>query len=303
MLIRCITGGSFLTNSYIIADEETKEGILIDPGSQVDEVLEEIERLGLNVKRIVNTHCHIDHVAGAEEAKQALGADFYLHPKEEPVLRDIPNAVRRFPEFGNAKVPKIDRYIEEGDEIEIGKYTAKVIHTPGHTWGSICLIIDDQVFDGDVLFAGSVGRVDLTGGTSMRELIHSIKTKLMTLPPSYKVHPGHGPSTTIEIEKRSIHPYSGIYSFNMKQSFVVNILILTIGLTVVYLFAKEASHVYALYQENEKTKSRIEQIEKTNEELKKKIELLKNDNLYIEKMAREELGMIKQGEKIYRFEE
>jgi Septum formation initiator len=93
------------------------------------------------------------------------------------------------------------------------------------------------------------------------------------------------------------------YSFNMKQSFVVNILILTIGLTVVYLFAKEASHVYALYQENEKTKSRIEQIEKTNEELKKKIELLKNDNLYIEKMAREELGMIKQGEKIYRFEE
>lgn len=203
MLIRCIPGGSFLTNSYIIADEEAKEGILVDPGSQVDEVLEEIENLELDVKRIVNTHCHIDHVAGVEEAKQALGAEFYLHPKEEPVLRDIPNAMRRFPEFGGVKVPKIDKYIEEGDEIPIGKYVAKVIHTPGHTWGSICLIIDDNVFDGDVLFAGSVGRVDLAGGTSMRELIHSIKTKLMTLPPSYKVYPGHGPSTTIGIEKRS----------------------------------------------------------------------------------------------------
>ncbi|HLE19447.1 MAG TPA: MBL fold metallo-hydrolase, partial [Syntrophales bacterium] len=79
----------------------------------------------------------------------------------------------------------------------------KVLHTPGHTWGSICLVIDDQVFSGDTLFAGSVGRVDLTGGTSMRELVRSIKTKLMVLPDSYKVHPGHGPSTTIGIERRS----------------------------------------------------------------------------------------------------
>ena len=87
MLIKCIPGGSFLTNCYIIADEETKEGILIDPGSQVEEVLEEVERLGLNVKKIVNTHAHIDHVAGVEDAKKTLKAEFYLHPKEEPVLR------------------------------------------------------------------------------------------------------------------------------------------------------------------------------------------------------------------------
>ena len=203
MLIRCIPGGSFLTNCYIIGDEETKEGILIDPGSQVKDVVEEVERLGLNVKKIVNTHAHIDHAAGVDYAKQALGAEFYLHPKEEPVLEALPESARRFPEFGRVKVPKIDKYIQEGDLIEIGKHKATVIHTPGHTYGGICLLIDDHVFTGDTLFAGSVGRVDLTGGTSMRELVRSIKTKLMTLPPSYNVYPGHGPFTTIETEKET----------------------------------------------------------------------------------------------------
>ena len=203
MIIKCIPGGSFLTNCYIIADEETKEGILVDPGSQVEDVIEEIKKSGLKIDRIVNTHAHIDHSAGVEEAKVALDADFYLHPKEEPVLQDMPNAMRRFPEFSGVEVPKIDKYIEEGDVVDIGKYKAKVVHTPGHTWGSICLIIDNHVFSGDTLFAGSVGRVDLTGGTSMQELIRSIKTKLMVLPGAYRVYPGHGPFTTIDIEKRS----------------------------------------------------------------------------------------------------
>ncbi|GBD38219.1 Hydroxyacylglutathione hydrolase GloC [bacterium HR37] len=203
MIVRCIPGGSFLTNSYIVADEETKEGILIDPGSQVDEVLEEIERLGLNITKIVNTHAHIDHAAGVEKAKRELGAKFYLHPKEEPVLLALPESALRFPEFGHVDVPEIDVYVEEGDSIEFGNYTAKVIHTPGHTYGSICLLVDESVFSGDTLFAGSVGRVDLTGGTSMRELIRSIKTKLMVLPSHYKVYPGHGPFTTIGTERRS----------------------------------------------------------------------------------------------------
>jgi len=203
MLIRCIPGGSFLTNCYIVGDEETKEGILIDPGSQVEDVVEEVERLGLSVKKIVNTHAHIDHAAGVGYAKRALGAEFYLHPEEESVLDALPESARRFPEFGEVEVPKIDKYIQEGDLIEIGKYRARVIHTPGHTYGGICLLIDDHVFTGDTLFAGSVGRVDLMGGTSMRELVRSIKTKLMTLPPSYNVYPGHGPFTTIETEKET----------------------------------------------------------------------------------------------------
>lgn len=203
MLIKTIVGGSFLTNCYVVADEDTKEGILIDPGSQVEEMLELIAALGLDVKRIINTHAHIDHVCGVQLAKQALGAEFYMHALEMPVLEDMPMARRRFPEFSWAEVPEVEHFLEEGDEVKVGKHTASVIHTPGHTWGSICLIFEGHVFDGDTLFAGSIGRVDLTGGSSFEELISSIKNKITTLPADYKIYSGHGPVTTIDIEKRS----------------------------------------------------------------------------------------------------
>jgi len=208
MIIQCITGGSFLTNCYIIADEESKEGIIIDPGAQLSEVLEEIKKLDLKIDKIVNTHAHIDHASGVQEAKDALGAKFYLHPKEKPVLDILPESALRFPEFSGVQVPEIDEFVEEGDIVEIGKYKAHVLLVPGHTWGSICLVIGEHIFSGDTLFAGSVGRVDLTGGTSMEELVGSINRKLMVYPPESKVYPGHGPVTTIEIEKRS-NPFLG----------------------------------------------------------------------------------------------
>lgn len=203
MIIKCIPGGMFLTNCYIIGDEDTGEGILVDPGEQIDEILTEVRNSGLKITKIVNTHTHIDHVAGAQDAMDALGVGFYIHPEEEPVLNALPESAQRFPQFGDVKVPRIEGYYEEGDEVEIGSLKAKVLHTPGHTWGSICFVIEDQIIAGDTLFAGSVGRVDLTGGTSMRELVGSIKTKLMAHPDSYAVHPGHGPSTTIGVERRS----------------------------------------------------------------------------------------------------
>ena len=202
MIIKCIPGGMFLSNCYILGDEDANEAILIDPGEQVDEALKYIEESGINITKIVNTHTHLDHVVGVQLAKEVLGVGFYLHPEEEPVLKALPESAQRF-QFGEVQVPQIDGYYEEGDEIEIGSLKAKVLHTPGHTWGSICFVIEDQVISGDTLFAGSVGRVDLTGGTSMRELVGSIKAKLMALPDSYVVHPGHGPSTTIGIERRS----------------------------------------------------------------------------------------------------
>lgn len=208
MIIQCITGGSFLTNCYIIADEESKEGIIIDPGAQLSEVLEEIKNLDLKIDKIVNTHAHIDHASGVQEAKDALGAKFYLHPKEKPVLDILPESALRFPEFSGVEVPEIDEFVEQGDIVEIGKYKAEVLLVPGHTWGSICLVIGEHIFSGDTLFAGSVGRVDLTGGTSMEELVGSINRKLMVYPPESKVYPGHGPVTTIEIEKRS-NPFLG----------------------------------------------------------------------------------------------
>ena len=208
MILKCIPGGSFLTNTYIIADEDTKTGILIDPGSQVAEVLDEIDDLGLQIDKIVNTHTHIDHAAGVQEAKDALSAKFCIHPREVPVLEALPESAMRFPEFGDVEVPEVEEYLEEDDVVEIGKYEAKVLHVPGHTWGSICLVIDKIVISGDTLFAGSVGRVDLTGGTSMEELVGSINKKLLTLPPSYTVYPGHGPATKIGIEKQT-NPFLG----------------------------------------------------------------------------------------------
>lgn len=213
MIIEILVGGSFFTNCYIVGDEDTKEAILIDPGSQVEEALELIENLGLKVDKIINTHAHIDHICGVELAKKALGAKFYLHEKEMPVLEDMPMAKRRFPEFSWAEVPEVDHFLEEGDEVTVGSHTAKIVHTPGHTWGSICLIFEGHVFDGDALFAGSVGRVDLTGGSSMEELVNSIKTKLLTLPPDTRVYSGHGPVTTIEIEARSNPFLTGGVSF------------------------------------------------------------------------------------------
>jgi glyoxylase-like metal-dependent hydrolase (beta-lactamase superfamily II) len=213
MILRCIPGGIFLTNCYILGDEKTNEGILIDPGEQIDDIMREVKKSGLKITKIVNTHTHIDHVAGVEAAKKALGVGFYIHPEEVPVLELLPESAQRFPQFGDVEVPEVEGFVEEGDEVEIGGLRAKVLHTPGHTWGSICLVIGDVVISGDTLFAGSVGRVDLTGGTSMAELVGSIKSKLMPLPDSYKVYPGHGPATTIGIEKKSNPFITGGFSF------------------------------------------------------------------------------------------
>lgn len=205
MFIKCVAGGLFLTNCYIIGDEETKEAVLIDPGEQVDDILREVKNSGMNIKSIVNTHTHIDHVAGVAEVKKQLNVPFYIHRKEQPVLDLLPESAKRFPQFGDVEVPEVDDYLEEGDSVEIGKLKAEILLVPGHTWGSICLLFRENecVISGDTLFAGSVGRVDLTGGSSMEELIGQIKEKLINLPGSYNVLPGHGPTTTIETEKRT----------------------------------------------------------------------------------------------------
>lgn len=203
MYLKCIAGGLFLTNCYIIGDDETGKGILVDPGEQIDDILFQVEKSKLDIEKIVNTHTHIDHVAGVERAKRELGIPFFIHRKEQPVLDLLPESAKRFPQFGGVEVPEVEGYVEEGEIIKIGNLEAEVILLPGHTWGSICFIISDIIISGDTLFAGSVGRVDLTGGTSMEELVGGIKNKLLVYPDSYRVFPGHGPDTTIGIEKRT----------------------------------------------------------------------------------------------------
>jgi len=203
MIIKCIPGGMFLENCYIVGDEETNEGILVDPGEQIEEILSEVDKSGLKFTKIVNTHNHLDHVAGVEIAKQKLGIPYFIHKKDQPVLDLLPEACQRWPQFSYVVKPEVEGYVEEGDKIDIGSLTADILLVPGHSWGHICLVIEDIIIAGDTLFAGSVGRVDLTGGTSMEELLGSIQAKLFTLPDNYNVFPGHGPSTTIGIEKQS----------------------------------------------------------------------------------------------------
>lgn len=213
MIINCIPGGAFMENCYIVGDEETREGILIDPGEQIDEILTEVENSGLKITKIVNTHNHLDHVAGVETAKQKLGIPFYIHKKDQPVLDLLPEACKRWPQYSYVVKPEVDGYIEEGDKVQIGNLVADILLVPGHSWGHICLVIEDNIIAGDTLFAGSVGRVDLTGGTSMEELTGSIEAKLFTLPDNYNVFPGHGPPTTIGIEKQS-NPFFRRSSYN-----------------------------------------------------------------------------------------
>ncbi len=140
MIIKCIPGGIFLTNCYIIGDEATSEAILVDPGEQIDDILAGVEESGLEIKKIVNTHTHIDHVAGAVEAKKALGVGFYIHPEEEPVLQALPESAMRFPQFGEVSVPEIEGYIEEGDEIERSATSGHRCFTPRGTPGGVFVL-------------------------------------------------------------------------------------------------------------------------------------------------------------------
>ncbi len=203
MILKCIPGGVFVENCYIIGDEETGEAVLVDPGEQIREIADEIERSGVEVKKIVNTHAHLDHVAGVEFFKRHFDIPFYIHRKEQRVLDALPEAKQRFPGFDFVEVPEVDGYVQEGDSVSVGNLRGEILLVPGHTWGHICLVFGETILAGDTVFAGSVGRVDLTGGTSMKELVGAIRSQVLRYPEHYEIHPGHGPGTTVGIEKKS----------------------------------------------------------------------------------------------------
>ncbi len=190
MFVKMFAVGLYETNCYLIGDLKAEEALVIDPGfdnaSEAQRVLGEIERNKFHVKYIVNTHGHVDHIGGNKALKDATGASLLIHELDAPMLTGI--------------VP--DRTIGEGDVLELGEVKLRVLHTPGHSPGSIALLAADSIFLGDTLFAGSIGRYDLPGG-SLEQLMNSIKTRLLTLPDTTKVYPGHGPATTIGEERRT----------------------------------------------------------------------------------------------------
>ncbi len=198
MHVETLVVSMFATNCYLVSCPESKEGIVIDPGAEGKRILHEIEKSGLKICGIVNTHGHIDHTGANGRLKEALRVPLYFPEKDLEAYRNPGFKLGVL--FGKPVPP--DHLLKEGDQISFGREVLTVLETPGHTAGGISLYSSGLVFTGDTLFAGSIGRTDLAGG-SYPVLIGSIKDKLMVLPPQTVVYHGHGPATTIETEARS----------------------------------------------------------------------------------------------------
>lgn len=200
----------FYKNGYVVACEETGEAVIIDPGDEVDELLRVVRATASDVKAILLTHAHLDHITGVGRAKAELGVPIWLH-REDLFLYD--GIVEQGLMFGLevSRQPPVDCFYEPGIAFRFGRYVAEPLHTPGHCPGGVCLAIgrtdEDrrELFVGDTLFAGSIGRTDLPGG-SQEQLLRSIVDVLLRFPDDTVVHPGHGPDTTIGRE-RATNPF------------------------------------------------------------------------------------------------
>jgi hydroxyacylglutathione hydrolase len=206
MPVEMLTVGALNTNCFVAWCEEMKEAVVIDPGFSTEKegketVLQVIEINDLGVKYIINTHGHADHTSGNGVVKKATSAPILIHELDAPLLGESGKDWASM--FGYQVVsPPADKTLRQGDTIHFGKCTLTVLHTPGHTPGGISLLGNDCVFVGDTLFQGSIGRTDFPGG-NYKTLIRSIKEKLNVLPDNFTVYAGHGPTTTIGIEKRN----------------------------------------------------------------------------------------------------
>ena len=203
MIHEILPVGPLQCNCPIIGDESTREAIVIDPGDDIDDVLAAVSKHNLKVKQIVITHAHIDHVGGAMKLRAATGAPILLNQNDYALLKmlDVQAAWIGVATPGNVE---IDHSVGQNDKVGAGSLSADIIHTPGHTEGSISLYfpLEKKLIAGDTLFAGSIGRTDLPGG-SYKKIISSLHEKLLTLPDDTVVVPGHGPLTTIGEERQS----------------------------------------------------------------------------------------------------
>jgi hydroxyacylglutathione hydrolase len=198
MIIQEFIVGPLENNCYIISDEKSKETFVVDPGDEPDRIIDFIREKGLTLKYIVCTHAHYDHVGAVPELKQETGAQIVIHHNEMDLYTHIEKQGMM---WGGEldPLPAADIIVEEGSILAIGDLKFEVLHTPGHTPGGICLYGEGIIITGDTLFAGSVGRTDLHGG-DLRQLKNSFK-RIMLLPETVKVLPGHGPESTIGREK------------------------------------------------------------------------------------------------------
>jgi hydroxyacylglutathione hydrolase len=201
MILKMLTVGPFQENCYVIGDEETGAGAIVDPGDEAARIALAVEQTDLEVAQILITHAHIDHVGAVAALVDEYSCPVLMHAEAEPMLGQLPTqAMMMGLRFG--KVPTVDSHIEDEGDIEVGGLELRSLYTPGHAPGHIAFYIESEgvLLSGDALFAGSVGRVDLPGG-SMEVLMRSIEERLLTLPDETRVYPGHGPETTIGNER------------------------------------------------------------------------------------------------------
>jgi glyoxylase-like metal-dependent hydrolase (beta-lactamase superfamily II) len=207
MILEVREAPPFYKNGFVLGCEETREAVLIDPGDEVGQLLEVVRQQRLDVRHVLLTHAHVDHVSGLAALRRALDAPVWLHAGDLP-LYEAALAQARFFGFTIETPPTVDRFYEVPGGIEFGHYHVEVLHTPGHTPGGVCLLAGPagkpgrKLFAGDTLFAGSIGRTDLPGGDH-DALIGSIRGVLFTLSDDVEVYPGHGPRTMIGQERRT----------------------------------------------------------------------------------------------------
>lgn len=205
MILERLVVGMLQTNCYLLADSGTRRAAVIDPGGDSARIVERIEHHQLNLVSIINTHGHFDHVLDAWAVKKQLGGEVFLHPDDKPMLQDRSLGLTAlFSSLKHSPKGAVDRWLHEGETLEVGALRLEVLETPGHTPGHVSLYLRDQdmIFVGDTLFAGSIGRTDFPGG-SFEQLLTSVRTKIFPLNDSTVVYPGHGPETTVGQEKRT----------------------------------------------------------------------------------------------------
>jgi hydroxyacylglutathione hydrolase len=199
VVLETLTVGLYETNCYIYASMPGGEAFILDPGEDVQAILGKVRQFELTVAKILLTHGHVDHTGALKDLKTATGAAIGIHSEDVGLLQD--SVLAAMLGISNPRPPSPDFLLEDGQQVNVSGLTLTVMHTPGHTGGSVSLLGDGLVFTGDTLFQQGIGRTDLPGG-SYTDLMNSIRTRLLTLPDETRVFPGHGPATTIGGEKR-----------------------------------------------------------------------------------------------------
>jgi hydroxyacylglutathione hydrolase len=201
MILKTLIVGELETNCYILGDEDSKEGMIIDPGGDFKIIEKTLKELNLNIKYIILTHGHSDHIGVLSELKKKIGAQILIHKDDAEMLSNPEKNLSVF-SYNPFSAPVADKLLEDKDKIRTGQIEIEVLHTPGHTEGSISLYTDKIIFSGDLIFYGSVGRTDLPGGSNQK-LFRSIQDKILDKTDDTVIYPGHGPATTVGEERRN----------------------------------------------------------------------------------------------------